>query len=90
MMRVASSGINDEWRSKLSDGDRRQIRHELARADVVYRMFGRRRVLLYIGVTCNLARRLRGHVEQQDWWPEVERIEIEVFADRASAEVVAI
>jgi hypothetical protein len=93
MMRIASSGINDEWRSKLSEENRRRVRTELARADVVYRMSGPGRLLLYVGVTRNLAGRLRGHVEQQDWWPEVERIEIDVFADRASAEraeVVAI
>lgn len=40
---------------------------------VVYRCYGRRSALLYIGVTGDLHRRFRAHTARTPWWHEVRR-----------------
>lgn len=40
--------------------------------------------LLYIGQTCNPARRFGRHAIEKEWWREVVRIEISEFSDRVA------
>ena len=49
----------------------------------LYRFFSSSGDLLYVGITCNPARRFEKHGDTKDWWPEVVRIEMEHHPDRA-------
>lgn len=40
---------------------------------LVYRVYGRRGALLYVGVTGDLHKRFRAHSDRTPWWPEVQR-----------------
>lgn len=60
---------------------------------VLYRMYDASDALLYVGMSINLPSRLAQHRSQQDWWPDVVRVEVEHFAGRkaaAAAEMAAI
>ena len=50
----------------------------------VYELIDADGVHLYIGVTCHIANRLRDHMNSQEWWPEVDRIEVSRCADERS------
>lgn len=43
----------------------------------LYRMFDENGVLLYIGLSMNVAYRASQHRAQKAWWPDVSRVEIE-------------
>lgn len=53
----------------------------------VYRVFDRNDVLLYVGVSTNPNGRFNQHA-QKVWWPNVARIELDLYGDRATAEWV--
>ena len=53
---------------------------------VVYRIFNSADVLLYVGCTDNLKRRMDHHAKRQRWWDEVSRIETEWHPSRTEAE----
>lgn len=62
---------------------------------VLYRLYDCNDVLLYIGITNNLNRRLAQHAEDKTWWPQVDRNRTRVsFYDTRdaaeAAELVAI
>lgn len=62
-------------------------------AAVVYRMYDADLHLLYVGCSTNLMQRVSGHRSTVPWWPDVDTITVEHFADRSSAlaaETVAI
>lgn len=57
----------------------------------LYRMFGKRGGLLYIGKTTRPHLRFKSHAKEKAWWRQVARIELEHFEDGLSkAEVRAI
>jgi predicted GIY-YIG superfamily endonuclease len=59
----------------------------------LYRLQDRKRTLLYVGITNNLAWRWKTHAADKEWWPEVATRSIEWFPtrDRAlAAEAAAI
>jgi excisionase family DNA binding protein len=61
-------------------------------AMILYRIFGDRSTLLYVGITDNYDRRMRQHSEKS-WWRDVRRIDTQEFATRTEAlraETVAI
>lgn len=60
---------------------------------VLYRMFDRDNVLLYVGLTNNPKGRFRTHSKTQEWWREVANITVQTFDSRkhlAAAEFTAI
>lgn len=55
------------------------------RDHVLYRFFGARGTLLYIGITMNLPTRTGDHRDGKPWWLSVASMTVEHFPDRASA-----
>lgn len=55
------------------------------RPTFVYRAFGTRGELLYVGISQSWTHRLRSHAKGSAWWMYVNHVEIQEFADRASA-----
>lgn len=55
------------------------------RPHALYRMYGPKGELLYVGITFGVVQRLRGHRGSQPWWPEVATIKLEHFANRQDA-----
>lgn len=51
----------------------------------VYRFFDAEDQLLYIGITCQLARRISSHELEKTWWGEVARISVEHHPTRGGA-----
>lgn len=49
---------------------------------VLYRMFDRDDVLLYVGITNNPKTRFRSHAISQDWWGQVANITVKTFPTR--------
>lgn len=52
---------------------------------MLYRLFDARRRLLYVGITNDLDRRLRGHRFGKSWWPEVTSWTTQEFSARELA-----
>jgi predicted GIY-YIG superfamily endonuclease len=52
----------------------------------LYRLYDADGVLLYVGITNNLATRMGRHSVEKSWWPEVAGIRVEVCANRQEAE----
>lgn len=50
----------------------------------LYRIYGEKRVLIYIGITDDYDSRMRQHSEKS-WWAEVRGITTEEFTDRSAA-----
>jgi predicted GIY-YIG superfamily endonuclease len=67
----------------LSGAKREQPRATFGSRQALYRFYNRSDELLYVGITCNIAGRLRQHRDDKDWWAEVSRIELEHFASRS-------
>lgn len=61
-----------------------------ARPHVVYRLYDRTGVLLYVGLTCNVVNRFREHGQTHPWFSEVVVSEYEHFPDGLAAEAYAI
>lgn len=64
-----------------------------ARPTTLYRAFGADGTLLYIGISVDADRRIRQHAKCKPWWPEVARVEREIYASQwnaAAAERAAI
>ncbi len=55
------------------------------RTTFVYRAFGICNELLYVGISQSWRLRLEGHRKNSMWWTHVRHIEVQEFADRASA-----
>jgi GntR family transcriptional regulator len=53
---------------------------------LLYRLYDKRDVLLYIGITENLGARMNAHAGSQRWWGQVHRMTVEMLPDRAAAE----
>src|SRR5271155_2677532 len=52
----------------------------------LYRIYGAKDELLYIGITINLCRRLRAHRSSRDWYqPDMICVKARVFSDYFSA-----
>lgn len=51
---------------------------------ILYRFWNAEDVLLYVGITCNPAKRLERHKGEKPWWNEIASITMEHFTDRAS------
>lgn len=52
----------------------------------VYRLYDRKLNLLYVGVTGNLAARLKAHAKTQPWWKKVGSVRLEQHTSREDAE----
>lgn len=57
----------------------------LVMQSVVYRLYDLDGVLLYVGVTSQLQRRLMTHKNKFEWWNEVVRVGLDHFQDRNNA-----
>lgn len=55
------------------------------RTTFVYRAFGTRGELIYVGISQSWRHRLEGHAKRSAWWPWVRHIEIQEFVDRPAA-----
>lgn len=51
---------------------------------VLYRMYDRAGVLLYVGMTSDPHSRFKAHSAEKDWWLEVDTIQVANFSDRAA------
>jgi hypothetical protein len=51
----------------------------------LYRFYDRTDVLLYLGISINLPARLRQHRGDKDWWPNIDRIQVEYHPTRQAA-----
>ncbi len=51
---------------------------------VLYRLYDERSVLLYVGITEELPKRLLRHSERL-WWPEVHSLRLEAYESRTQA-----
>ena len=51
----------------------------------VYRYYNSNNELLYVGVTYDLQKRIRGHKSTQPWFDEIDRQEYETFSNRDDA-----
>lgn len=51
----------------------------------VYRIYDADDNLLYVGCSIGLPSRISSHERFQEWWPEVARITVEHYEDRATA-----
>jgi predicted GIY-YIG superfamily endonuclease len=47
----------------------------------VYRLYDSSDRLLYVGLSCDVARRLQQHKKTKSWWSDVALIKIKVFDD---------
>ncbi len=56
-----------------------------ARPHVVYRLYDRADLLLYVGITDNWERRRKHHAVVQPWFPLVDRVETETVESREAA-----
>jgi predicted GIY-YIG superfamily endonuclease len=64
-----------------------------SRATALYRHFAANGTLLYVGITCDVAKRQQEHARSKAWWPEVASTTVETHPDRylaATAERAAI
>lgn len=52
---------------------------------VVYRLYDKRRTLLYVGISKTLMGRMSQHADGKAWWPQVARIDVEHFLSRDAA-----
>jgi hypothetical protein len=70
--------------SRIVEADRNPITRGLVMdvPHVLYRMFNRDGVLLYVGITNNPKGRFRTHSESQPWWSEVVNITLEHLPSR--------
>jgi hypothetical protein len=57
----------------------------LKRPTTLYRLYDGNHVLLYIGATECLARRLHQHKKTQPWWENVAHMEVQEFASNSMA-----
>lgn len=55
--------------------------------NVLYRMRDGSGVLLYVGITLDVAARMRAHRGEKAWWPEIAAIELEHFRTRDELEL---
>lgn len=55
-------------------------------SQILYRMFDDKDVLLYVGITNSLERRLKQHSEEKPWFTRIDRVEIEKFESRKEVE----
>lgn len=51
----------------------------------VYRFYDRADVLLYVGISYNLASRWANHAAEKDWWPQVARKTVVMYGSRDEA-----
>lgn len=51
----------------------------------IYRLFDETGQLLYVGLTCQLARRLSSHELEKTWWADVAHISVEHYPTRDEA-----
>lgn len=51
---------------------------------ILYRFYGARNKLLYVGITNNFPQRMLEH-SQKHWWPQVRATTTDTYPDRASA-----
>jgi len=51
----------------------------------VYRFYDRANVLLYVGISSNLATRWAKHAAEKDWWPQVARKTVVMYGSRDEA-----
>lgn len=56
----------------------------------LYRLYGGDGRLLYIGISDQLGTRWEQHLRSKPWWPEVQRMTSEWYADRGTAAVAEI
>jgi hypothetical protein len=59
---------------------------EMETEHVLYRFYGRRDQLLYIGITKDPPTRFRQHAAEKAWWHAVTRVETENFSCRSALE----
>lgn len=52
---------------------------------VVYRLFGRRSALLYVGITNDTSVRFRAHEQAKWWWSKVVDVQIVEYSSRSEA-----
>jgi predicted GIY-YIG superfamily endonuclease len=52
----------------------------------LYRLYGEKRHLLYVGITGGLKVRLAQHAAEKDWWPEVRERSLALYPTRVLAE----
>ncbi len=72
-----------------TNGWRNVLRDEHANTGTthaLYRFFGDKGRLLYIGLTLNPSSRWKAHGKDKPWWHEVRNVTIELFPNRASVE----
>ncbi len=69
------------WRNVLRDENA-----STSTTHALYRFFGAKDRLLYIGLTLNPGSRWKAHGKNKPWWHEVCTITIELYPDRASVE----
>lgn len=55
------------------------------RTTYVYRAYGTRNQLLYVGISQSWRHRIEGHIKSSDWWPYTAHIEISEHPNRAEA-----
>lgn len=55
------------------------------RTTFVYRAFGTRNELLYVGISQSWRHRLEGHRKNSEWWTHVRHVEVQEFPNRACA-----
>ncbi|MFJ2374984.1 hypothetical protein ACIOZL_19575 [Streptomyces sp. NPDC087769] len=63
--------------------------HRAGRA-AVYRLYDADGTLLYVGMSCDPAKRFMGHRADKPWWGEVDTHTLEWFGTRAGASVVEV
>lgn len=59
--------------------------HETPGTCALYRLYGKRGRLLYVGIANDVFGRLEQHVKQKYWWSDVDHADIEWFTDRDQA-----
>lgn len=57
---------------------------------ILYRVYDAAEVLLYVGITNDLARRFADHAVEQPWWLAVVDCKIEFFPDREALELAEV
>lgn len=55
------------------------------RITYVYRAFGARQELIYVGISQSWRNRLEGHRKNSPWWRYVQHVEVQQFDNRAEA-----
>lgn len=65
---------------------------ELIKVDIqaaetfVYRAYNKKGTLIYVGITCDIGRRIAQHKADKPWWNKVEKIIIRKYRSRPEAE----